>query len=56
MQMLYDNPDTYIYEKMKQFRLVDMREQYDDLIVEAENDSLSYKDFLIRLLQTEDEG
>lgn len=56
MQTLYDNPDTYIYEKMKQFRLVDMREQYDNLIAEAENDGLSYKDFLIRLLQTEDEG
>ena len=56
MQTIYDNPDTYIHEKMKQFRLVDMREQYDELIAEAENDRLSYKDFLIRLLQTEDEG
>lgn len=56
MQTIYDNPDTYIHEKMKQFRLVDMREQYDELIAEAESDKLSYKDFLIRLLQTEDEG
>ena len=56
MQMIYDNPDIYIHEKMKQFRLVDMRKQYDELISEAEKEGLGYKDFLIRLLQTEDEG
>ena len=33
-QRRYENPDLYIQEKMKQFQLVDMREQYHDLIQE----------------------
>ena len=55
-QMTYDNPDAYIQEKMKQFRLVDMREQYEDLIQEAIQESLGYKEFLIRLLKIEEKG
>lgn len=55
-QMTYDNPDLYIQEKMKQFRLVDMRKQYEDLIQEATLEGLGYKEFLIRLLKTEEEG
>ena len=55
-QMIYDNPDSYIQEKMKQFRLVDMREQYEDLIREATTECLGYKEFLIRLLKIEEEG
>lgn len=51
-----NNQDTYIEEKMKQFHLIDMREQYDSLITEAEQTNLGYKDFLIRLLQIEEEG
>ena len=51
-----NNQDTYIEEKMKQFHLIDMREQYDSLITEAEQTNLVYKDFLIRLLQIEEEG
>lgn len=48
--------DKYIQEKMKQFRLVDMREQYADIIAEAEREKMNYTDFLIQLLQTEEKG
>ena len=48
--------EKYIEEKMKKFRLVDMREQYADIIAEAENEKIGYKDFLIRLLEVEDAG
>ena len=46
----------YIEEKMKKFRLVDMREQYADIIAEAENERMDYTDFLIRLLSVDDAG
>ena len=55
-QITHTNPDSYIEEKMKQFRLVDMREQYQELIEDAEREGLGYKDFLIRLLQAEETG
>ena len=42
--------EAYIEEKMKQFKLVDMRNCYEDIIAEAEEESLGYMDFLIRLL------
>lgn len=48
--------NAYIEKKMKQFKLVDMRSGYMDLINEAEQESLGYKDFLIRLLQMEENG
>ena len=48
--------EAYIEEKMKQFKLVDMRNCYEDIIAEAEKESLGYMDFLIRLLSVEDEG
>lgn len=48
--------ESYIEEKMKQFKLVDMRKHYPDIIAEAETLSLGYMDFLIRLLQMEEEG
>lgn len=46
----------YIEEKMKQFKLVDMRQQFRDLIAEAEQASLGYMDFLVQLLSVEEEG
>ena len=48
--------EAYIEEKMKQFKLVDMRNCYTDIIAEAEETSLGYMDFLIRLLSVEEEG
>lgn len=57
MQQIMDtNPDIYIEERMKQFHLVDMREQYHELIEDAKKEKLGYKDFLIRLLQAEEAG
>ena len=51
---LYD--DKYIYEQLKLFKLVDMRERYQEIIDEAINEKLGYKEFLIRLIQAEEEG
>ena len=55
-QQTYDTNEEYIEARMKQFKLVDMREQYRDLITEAEAASMGYEDFLIRLLNVEEEG
>lgn len=48
--------DEYIHEQLKLFKLVDMRERYQEIINEAINEKLGYKDFLIRLIQIEEEG
>lgn len=47
---------TYIPETMKSFRLVDMREQYPDIIEEAQKSHMSYEDFLVKLLRVEEDG
>lgn len=47
---------AYIEAKLKQFKLVDIREQYADIIHEAEECSMDYLEFLIRLIDTESEG
>ena len=52
----YATKAEYIEAMMKQFKLVDMREQYRDLILEAETASLDYESFLARLLAVEEEG
>ena len=41
-------------EKMKQFKLIDMCEQYRDIIYEAEPTSMDYRDFLVKLLMIEE--
>jgi len=41
---------------MKRFKLVDMREQYSDMISEAEQNAMGYLEFLVRLLSIEEEG
>ena len=51
-----DQKSAYIESKMKQFKLVDMRFQYKDIIEEAKQESLGYMDFLMRLLELEDNG
>ena len=52
----YHTDAEYIDAMMKQFKLVDMREQYRDLITEAESSSMGYEAFLVRLLETEEAG
>ena len=46
----YQTNAEYIESMMKQFKLVDMREQYRDLILEAESSAMDYESFLVRLL------
>lgn len=46
----------YIRSKMKQFKLVDMREQFQELIEEARATNWDYEEFLVQLLKAEEEG
>ena len=48
--------DNYIREQFKLFKLVDIRERYQEVIDDAINENLGYKDFLVRLIQIEEEG
>jgi DNA replication protein DnaC len=48
--------DEYIYNTLKKFKMVDIRNNYNDLIKEAEEEKLDYKSFLIKLIQYEDQG
>ena len=50
------NADIYITEQLKQFKMVDARERYQELIDEAVEQKLGYKEFLVRLLRTEASG
>ena len=47
---------AYIEAKLKQFKLVDIREQYADIIEEAEGSSMDYLEFFMRLINAEDKG
>ena len=53
---LDDEKTDYIESTMKRFKLIDMKEQYLDIINEAKQEKLSYFDFLLKLLKVEDEG
>lgn len=55
-QRNYATNAEYLEAMMKQFKLVDMREQFQDLLMEAESSSMSYEDFLVRLFTVEEEG
>ena len=48
--------DRYIFTILKKFKMVDIRNNYDDLIEEAKNEKLDYKEFLIKLLKCEEIG
>lgn len=52
----YGTDAEYIEAMMKRFKLVDMREQYQDLVAEAEGSGMGYGEFLVRLLSIEEEG
>ncbi len=49
-------PDDYIQTQLKRFKLVDMRENGDEIIQDAITKNLGYKEFLIKLIQVEEEG
>jgi DNA replication protein DnaC len=53
---VYESSSEYIEAKMKEFKLVDMRHSFRDLIEEARDCGMDHEDFLLRLIQTEDEG
>lgn len=48
--------DGYISEQLKSFKLVDIREHYQEIIDEAIQEKIGYKEFLIKLIQAEEEG
>lgn len=54
--MTDEEKDVYISDTMKKFKLVDMREQYQEIISEAKETSMDYQDFLLKLLIIEEEG
>lgn len=56
MQTITEDTRAYADDMMKRFKLVDMREQYSDIITEAEENTMGYMDFLVRLLSVEEEG
>ena len=55
-QQVYRTNAEYIDAMMKRFKLVDMREQYRDLILEAQSSAMDYESFLVRLLSVEEDG
>ncbi len=56
MRAIDSEMNSYAENLMKRFKLVDMRIHYSDIIAEAENENLSYLEFLVRLLSTEEYG
>lgn len=56
MKFIDSSKTSYIKNRMKKFKLVDMRDEYEGIIIEAEQENLSYEDFLYRLIKVEDEG
>ena len=56
METIAEDMKIYADDMMKRFKLVDMREQYADIIEEAEANAMGYMDFLVRLLSVEEEG
>lgn len=51
-----DNLDSYISDRLKKFKLVDIREHYNQEIEYAIKNNLTYKEFLVNLIRLEDEG
>ena len=48
--------DEYIKDQLKSFKLVDIKENYQEIIDQAIKDKLGYKEFLIKLIEIEEEG
>lgn len=56
MQKQSESNQDYLTARMKQFKLVDMRENLTDLLEEAEENHLSYEEFLVRMFREEEYG
>lgn len=50
------NTDEYIQDMLRRFKLVDINNSYQELIDEAIENKLGYKEFLINLIKTEEAG
>ena len=48
--------DEYIKNQLKSFKLVDIKENYQEIIDQAIKDKLGYKEFLVKLIEIEEEG
>lgn len=48
--------DEYIKAMLKKFKLIDIKNEYEDLINEAIEKELSYRDFLLSLIKAEELG
>lgn len=48
--------DGYIKNQLKSFKLVDIKENYQEIIDQAIKEKLGYKEFLIKLIEIEEEG
>ena len=55
-EQAWNTDAEYIDAMMKRFKLVDMREQYRDLILEGEASSMGYEAYLKRLMSVEETG
>lgn len=51
-----DTEDAYIQAMLSKFKLVDIKDNYQNAIDEAVNENLSYKEFLLNLIKLEEEG
>ncbi len=56
MSIVSQEDAEYISSRLKQFKLVDMRQHYQDIAAEAESEDMSYTEFLKRLLEIEEHG
>ena len=56
MENILRDKIVYVNEMMKRFKLVDIREQFLDIISEAEDSKMTYLDFLVELLTIEEQG
>lgn len=48
--------DEYITNMLTRFKLIDIKENYQTLITQAINENLGYKEFLLQLIRTEEDG
>lgn len=52
----FNDTDTYIQEMLKTFKLVDIRDTYEEEIQKAIKQNLGYKEFLLNLIRIEEQG
>lgn len=52
----FNDTDTYIQEMLKTFKLVDIRDTYEEEIQKAIKENLGYKEFLLNLIRIEEQG